>query len=207
MWAADDDVWSLDFISTLANELEMYPNAGVAMCAVKRVGETGTKYDIIRFDGGDNPNYKGLFEMATLVAAPPKKYNLFICGLFRTNILRQTMALYPDEVCQERLLLCPIALSFCFRYVDRVLFTKTVYDKVEKREWRTGDAYSEKGMRKWKFLKWIQVLSRAVLRLPDIPWHRKIYLIGPIFYKIRWKFTKISFKAVLLSKVRNFFPT
>ena len=202
MWAADDDRWSPNFVTTLVNELEGHPYAGIAMCAVKRVKGDGNQLDVIRFYGRDDPNRKNHFKMAMALAAPPKKYNLFIYGLFRTHLLKGVMSRYSDHSWRERLLLCPLALASRFRYVDKILFSKTVYDNLQKRKWRSQDP--DFNINKGDIaglVKWITLLSKAVFKSSSITWYRKLYVVGPIYGKIRWKFSKISFKSVLLNKI------
>jgi len=192
MWAGDDDQHLPVFVSTLVNELESHPEAGVAMCAVNKIDNSGEMFDTARFNGSHNPNNKSYFEMATLVAWMPMWYNVFICGLHRTNLLKQVVSKYPDDYFHERLLLCSLALSKSFRYVDAPLFNKTVYKPGKKREWRSEDPFYNKRFSERSFIKWATVLTSSVFKLHTIPWHRKVYVLGPLCRRAAWELQRTA---------------
>lgn len=184
MWAADDDLWSSDFISTLYEKLEMHPDAGVAMGAVRMVNEDGSLINEIEFTGKDNPDQKNFFNMVTTVAIPPQKHNLFIYGLFRTEILKKAMDGFNDDSCRDRLLLCLIALTAGFKHVDRFLFTKTCYNVSSVRPWRINDPVFDKNKLRFHTLKWVYALTKATVLSRHIPLIRKTYIVGPLYRKL-----------------------
>lgn len=194
MWAAVDDFWYPNFISTLLNELIKYPDVGVAMCAVERVREDGTFHDLIRFNDKDNPNRKS--HLAMCLAFPSLlKYNLFINGIFRRNILNRNSSFPTDEVsAADRWFLCILSLKTKFIYVDEVLHVRTI---------RTGhfserypdDQYGKtkrKSKEKTFDFQPIFYLTRNILRTNVIPRHRKCYLplilFKYVFFQMRLKF-------------------
>lgn len=132
MWTADDDIWKPEFISSLLTELQNHPEAGVAMCATDVVGEDERLIRTIRFNKKDNPNQFGYYRMLTGLTAwgrKFRKYNLFILGLYRKQLLQDTYRWYM-EVARgdtDRFLLCLVALVTRFRYVDRILYVRTTY--------------------------------------------------------------------------------
>lgn len=124
MWAAADDFWSPSFLAALIQELEVNPDAGVAMCAINRIHEDGRPLDTIRFSGRDNPNELTYFGTLCRTLSP-RKYNLFIYGLYRTELLRNAMTVFPDTLGGDRQFICQLALATRFRYVDEILHVRT----------------------------------------------------------------------------------
>ena len=185
MWVAADDYWLPEFVSVMANELEAYPEAGVAMCAVDRVLEDGTLFDTIRFCGKDDPNQKTYYQMVMGLASP-RKYNLYIYGLFRTMLLRRAMPLFPEIIGNDRWFMFQIALATRFRYVDRVLHTRTVHNQpfhVRLPDERTSKMLNED---KWVDFKVMLALGRMLCRSSVIPWYRKAYIPAIMFRYVRW---------------------
>lgn len=137
MWAARDDAWCPGFVAALVRELDAHPEAGVAMTAVDRVFEDGALHDRIRFVGDDDPNRK---DHAALIAATlsPLKYNLYVYGLFRADLLRKATAICPDLPAWDRWLVLVVAFASRFRYVDEVLHVRTVYRGARKSQLKDG---------------------------------------------------------------------
>ena len=185
--ASDDDYWSPKFISTLVNDLESHPDAAVSMCAINRVDTNSNLVDIYRFSGTDNPNKKNYFSTATVVSWQPKWFNVFICGLFRLEVLKRARFLFPAHLSHERFILCTIALAHRFRYIDKPLFYKTIYHRDQKREWREIDPYFSTRFSQRSFFTWTAVLAKAIWQFEDIPLHRKLYIVGPIFRRLSWE--------------------
>jgi glycosyltransferase involved in cell wall biosynthesis len=177
MWAADDDYWLPKFISILVNELNNHPDSGTAMCAVESVHEDGTPHRTVRFSQKDDPNSKTFLSMA-LGLASPAKYNLFIYGLFRRELLLSAIKLLPKIQASDRWLLLQISLAARFRYVDDVLHIRMVYEKPYHERYPADElvksqiAYEQK----WFDFETIPVLARMISRSAIIPWHRKLYI-------------------------------
>lgn len=130
MWAAADDYWAPDFVLTMINELERHPEAGVAMSAVDLVDEESALVATVRFEGALNPNsfdHHQMFLAVTALGRKIRKYNFFIYGLFRRDILSKAMRFYVDTVAGDRLFICMMALITRFRYVDKVLHTRQTH--------------------------------------------------------------------------------
>jgi glycosyltransferase involved in cell wall biosynthesis len=191
MWAACDDYWEPEFIKKLVNELESNPGAGVASCAVKREYSDGSLIDLIRFNGRDNPNNLSSFQVAVKLLGPSEqikqlKYNLFICGLFNYEAINESLTVSENNLSfGERAVLSPIALAYRFRYVDEVLFIKTVHEKPYWERQPEDDFIKKKKRRKYyehyyRIILWIA-------KSPTIPLKNKIFIFV-ILYFIVYRF-------------------
>ncbi len=174
MWAAADDYWDPQFLRATVEELEARPEAAVAMCAVKRVGEDGEFRDLVRHEGRSNPNDMGHLRLALALAAG-QPYHIFIYGLFRTPFIKEAFHNFPNVAGGDRLCMCQVALATKFRYIDRVLHVRQVSDEP------ITVRYSEEELGKiWKhpLAGWIQVLSIVPYfsRSTLIPPHRKLWI-------------------------------
>ncbi len=184
MWAADDDYWEPSFLPVLFNELNKHPDSGVAMCAVESVHEDGTLHRTVRFSGKDDPNSKNFLSMA-LGLASPVKYNLFIYGLFRRELLFSAIKLLPKIQASDRWLLLQISLASRFRYVDDILHIRMIYEQPYHERYPADElvenqiAYEQK----WFDFATIPVLARMICQSAIIPWQRKllVFIILPYF--------------------------
>ena len=201
MWAASDDFWEPDFVETLVNELEADPLAGLAFCAVKRIYPDGNQRDIVQFNGIYNPNELSNFQVAASLLSPIRevkdlKYNLFVCGLFRHVALKGIFSTGDDVLAYgERALLAPLALAYRFRYMDKVLFVKTLYNESYKE--RNPDDDFVKAKKKLKYWEYYAKLIRLIMRSPDISWVHKqfvfvifYYMVIRFTYKLKKKFPR-----------------
>jgi glycosyltransferase involved in cell wall biosynthesis len=175
MWAAADDRWHSAFLSTLAEELERHPEAGLAMCATNRVRPDGTLLDTIRFAGNDDPNRQSHVRTFFGVTSPKKKkYNLFIYGLFRTALLQGAFGSFTVAPNGDRILIGVLALATRFRYVDRVLYTRLVHGSAVA----TGAPERSQSWEQKSQVAAVLKMGEAVFRSSLIPWHRK--LLAPV---------------------------
>lgn len=169
MWADDDDCWLPEFVGTLVRELELYPEAGVAMSAIDRFCEDGTLFDQIRFNDG-NPNNKSYYQMMKKLLSLSKRYNLFICGLFRTHLLKKAVHSFFEVLSLDYLLMCPITLATHFRYVDRVLYKRLVHIPNQKGTIMKKTSISPIDLRV------LSTLAHGICTSDIIPRRRKLYL-------------------------------
>lgn len=199
MWAADDDYWYPEFISTLVEELEKHQEAGVAMCAVNRVYQDNTLMDTIQFKGKDNPNYRTFYQMMKSLTSS-KKYNLYIYGLFRTKILKKIIFLFPDTPLLDRLFICQIAMATKFRYVDKILHTRLIHDMPSTIR-LPEEKFNKMQRNKFYYFKISSTLGKTILKSPIIPWYRKLYT--PIaMIRIVW----FSVLPMIYSVVKKIIP-
>jgi glycosyltransferase involved in cell wall biosynthesis len=192
-WAAGDDYWEPEFTATLVQELEANPNAGVALCAIGRQYPDGKQRDIIRLDSNNVSNIR----IAAKLLSPrerikDQKYNLFICGLFRHEAIRSVLSRGDGIISYgERAFLSPIALGYKFRFVDKVLFVKTVYEANFKQ--RNPDDLYVQHKKKIKYWKYYSRILVCIAKSPNIPWMRKLFvfvILYYIYYKLTYKLKK-----------------
>jgi glycosyltransferase involved in cell wall biosynthesis len=174
MWAAVDDSWYPAFVRKAVDELERNPDAGVAMSAIDRVWDTGEPMDRIRFVDCDDVNRKGYYATTKGVTST-KKYNLFIYGLFRTELIKEAMRFTPEVPAWDRLVMCQIALATRFRYVDSVLHTRMHHKQPSVV--RLPDEPFNRLQReaRWLEVKILSEFARMLVRSSVVPWRRKLY--------------------------------
>ena len=190
MWAAADDYWHPQFISRLLPLLRSDPRIGVAMCAVERCYPDGSHFDMIRFSGSRNPNGMGHLKLVNIIMSGAK-FNLFIYGLFRTNLLQRAMQQFPDVLGGDRQFICQIALACRFAYVDEVLHTRTHHPNHED-DYRA--ILGNKGTLRRQLLSFANMLLNSRV----IPWWRK----GMIPW-ILIQYLHFSFKQKLAQLLRK----
>lgn len=186
MWAAVDDYWFTEFVSSLVEEMKKHTAAGVAMCAVHRVLEDGTLFDIVRFPGRKNPNHKSFLGMA-LGLATSLKYNLFIYGLFRTQLIKSALPA-PIIDSGDRWFLAQFALSTRFRYVDNVLHVRRFHRKPYQDRYPDDELgrIKKESEKRWFYFRPVLILYRVLSRSKIVPKHRKIFIpivLGYLFCK------------------------
>ncbi|UCF93502.1 MAG: glycosyltransferase family 2 protein [Desulfobacterales bacterium] len=201
MWAGSDDFWQPDFIRTLVRELESDTRAGVALCAVQRAYPDGSVEDTVQFDQVRDPNNFSNWQMVANLLSPKarikdRKYNLFICGLFSREAVRGTLD-FADEILSygERAFLSQIALAYKFRYVDEVLFVKTIYRQPFK-ERQPDDQYVQ-AKKRLSYLRYYYQIMVWTNKSPAIPWRRKWfviviphYMLHKFIYKLQKRFRR-----------------
>jgi glycosyltransferase involved in cell wall biosynthesis len=198
-WAADDDYWEPEFIGTLVNELESDPSFGAALCAVNRQYPDGSLKDVIRFDGKNNPNKLSHLQVGSKLLSPNKlikslKYNLFICGLFKHEVISNTFDNRDNILIYgERAFLLLVALMCRFRYVDEVLFWKTVHEKQFKDRHPDDDFVKKK--KELSHQEYYYRILMTILKSPNIPLFRKFFIL--LFpYWIGWRFARKQKKRI-----------
>lgn len=191
MWAAADDQWKPEFIASMLAELEANPEAGVSMCAARRLRPDDTFIDEIRFPGRLDPNPKSNLSMS-LSMISSVKYNLYVYGLFRRETLTKAIAGSREMPSSERWMLCRMALGRRFRYVDEILYIRTNH-RIHFAKRYPGDPY---GLAKRRSearivdLRPVADTFRIVLKANYIPFRRKLFLPLVLarlsYYKIKW---------------------
>jgi glycosyltransferase involved in cell wall biosynthesis len=202
MWAAVDDYWHPSFIRELLKELEKHPEAGVAMSAVDCISEDQNSFYTISFPGTKDPNRFGYLGM-TLKLASLLKYNLFISGIFRTELLKNISPLLAGIPSSDRWLLLQIALAGRFRYIDKPLHTRIIRNE-ELHQRYPEEEYSRKRKifdRKWFDFEPIPVVAKIIYNSPIIPPHRKLYipiiLLFIFYYRLKLGILRMSKSLIL----------
>lgn len=171
MWAAVDDFWYPAFVRSAVEQLEAHPDAGVAMSAIDRVWESGELFDEIRYHGANEKNHHEL----VLALTSPEKYNLFVYGLFRTELLRAAMPFVPQVPAWERLLMCQIALASTFRYIDEVLHLRMHHPTPSHVRLPDEKFNKLQTQERWVTAKILLAYARMLARSSIVPAHRKLY--------------------------------
>ncbi|MBM4423645.1 MAG: glycosyltransferase [Chloroflexi bacterium] len=178
MWAAHDDMWLPDFVSSLAAELEVDPGAGIAMSATQIVDQSGKYLRTVRFDGDNNPNLLNHFQLLLRLIGwgrAKTKYNFYIYGLFRRELLARAIGFLEDTYVGDRLFISHMALATRFRYVDRLLYIRT------EQALSPYERYPDENFARlaheplWRSLKPALQLGRAIVNSRLVPFHRKLY--------------------------------
>lgn len=191
MWTSVDDVWRPGFVAAMVQELDQNPSGAVAMSAIGYIGkndpvdserfrEGGEKYPVggvERFRGQRDPSAMPPLKLA-LELASLRKYNLFVCGLFRRSVLQGLTSPFPDSVSPERIMLTELALSRSFRYVDEILYHRQLHEDEHERRYPDG-TYARlvaRGLVGDLHYAWTLFISLALS--PAVPLHRK--LLSPL---------------------------
>jgi|GEM_PF-2286697 len=195
MIPAGDDLWEPDFISTLVNELENHPEAGLAMCAWHHKEEDGTHLDSFSFKPEDknNPNNMTYLEMviqaATNVGINKIPYVNFLLGLFRTDFLKLAMSIpIPELPAPDRLLLCQISLATKIRFVNKFLFIKTIHPEPLAVRQSHNEYIKIHNTDKLSYTSTWLAMEPYLWASKAIPDHRKcmIPLVSEVFMKTNW---------------------
>jgi len=134
MYAADDDWWEPDFVRLLFNELEMYPEAAIALSALNIVDEEGNLIKPVRLDQGDkSPNdlgYLGMFlRLMLLWGRGTKSHHYYMYALSCKDFVKNIRRFVVRGLFADRMLVATMALATRFRYVNQVLFYKTRHSR------------------------------------------------------------------------------
>ncbi|RED37983.1 methyltransferase family protein [Rhodopseudomonas thermotolerans] len=169
MWAADDDVWLPDFMSLTSAELDAHPDAAVAMCAVKRrEGAEGDVIDVLRFPYVNKEMGGTRFGNFRLMTSS-SKISLFVYGLFRTELMKKSILLFPHTLGGDRQFMCQFTLSGDFRFVDSVQYVRSIQSS---HEW----SYRRNSSRPSVLLKQMASFISLMVRSPIVPAAQKVKL-------------------------------
>ena len=197
-WAADDDMWESNFVSTLKDILDKNLDYALAMPSMKQVFADGQVYKNVFFEGSKNLtrlSYLEIFKMA-IRKNPPIEFLYY--GLWRTDALKKLMFNkffdgFPNTIAHDKTLMYEASLSYHFYITSDVLWYKTVHREVFFERYSTDSKkmfLDAKGY--WKFV-W-----GAIKRLtfsPNISHQRKLLLPYFIFL-IVWSEKKNLFREL-----------
>src|SRR3989344_5556782 len=171
-WAADDDMWELNFVSTLKDILDKNLDYELAMPSMKQVFADGQVYKNVFFEGNKNLTNLtclAIFKMA-IRKNPPIEFLYY--GLWRTDALKKLMFNkffngFPNTIAHDKTLMYEASLSYRFYTIPDVLWYKTVHREVFFERYSTDSKkmfLDTKGY--WKFV-W-GAIKRLILS-PNIP--------------------------------------
>lgn len=144
MWAAVDDNWEPSFISRLVEKLEGDEKIAVAQSGTLIVAKSdlNTIRDCVRFDGELNIESLPMLRVTCKILSPIK-YNYYIYGLFRRELLIEAFAFIPGVPSSDRLFLLQFPLAgYKMGYVDAPLYIRTIQELPTYIRYQ-GDAYCD----------------------------------------------------------------
>ena len=194
MWAAADDRWLPGFVSALVAELNLHPEAGVAMCGVERIREDGTLLDYVRCPEVINSHAMRQFTLAMALASG-RPYHLYFYGLFRTDFIRRAFTGFPMVVLGDRLFVCGLALATDFRYVDQILYIRRGHDQSIADRY-VGEELGRIWTDRFGYIKLVANVGPYLMWSRIIPWQRKFF-IPILVLKFAWMHRKRIRRAIL----------
>jgi glycosyltransferase involved in cell wall biosynthesis len=176
LWSANDDMRKPAFLSTMVNELEQHPAAGVAMSATELILEDHSHFGDVRYLAGADPNDMSHFRLMVRSAGlgrGRKKYAVFIYGMYRRDLLASAMRFFEDTLFSDRLFVTMMSLVTRFRYVDEILYIKMRHPKYQMRyPHEKADNLATTYLKRYRI---VGTLMRMIWRCDLIPLHRKMY--------------------------------
>lgn len=169
MWAAADDEWHPDFVKSNFLKLTASNKVAVSFCGIecRKIGENNIqKIDLSKLNNINN-KYDLIRELLT-----QKKYNFFIYGLFKKNILKQCFSHQCEFI--DRWLLLPIALSgYKIVATEKVFYYRTVYNqKINERHSKSKSkinvGYFALFKSSWNSSNWIENVLNRKLSLKEL---------------------------------------
>ncbi|MGD0002798.1 MAG: glycosyltransferase family 2 protein [Anaerolineaceae bacterium] len=179
MFAAHDDRWSPEFISSLLLDLGGHPESGVVMSALDVVDEENQLIKPVRLDQGDkSPNELGYFSMLLRLmmiwGGSTKSHHYYFYGLFRRSFLQKTFGFYVDTAFGDRMFIALLCLATPFRYVPKVLFYKTRHRDNQLYRYPT-ESFTKAFHSFSKLFSAISGMASMIILCPLVPWRRKVY--------------------------------
>ncbi len=176
MWSANDDLRKPSFVTSMVNELERHPQAGIAMSATELVMEDGSHFGDVHYQGIADPNKMSYFRLMMRSAGlgrGRKKYAVYIYGLYRRELLQSAMRYFEDTLFSDRLFVTLMALITRFRYVDETLYVKMRHPKYKIRyPHEKADKMSVTYLKRFSI---VGILMKMIWRCDLVPFHRKLY--------------------------------
>lgn len=207
VWAAADDEWHPEFISALTEALERYPRCQLAMSSyVHRLPDGKLRRVVFSEEIHRNKDIAIYQLMRRLITGNPivkskGKYNLFIYGLYRADVLKKILANHRDVFnFGDRLLPALVIAMGGGRCVDRFLFTKV------QNELPYALRSPDDPLRRTKQSYYNSILKTLLLfwRSPVLPFYGKMIalLVLAEVWNYRIKFRVISAIRLIFPKIR-----
>jgi glycosyltransferase involved in cell wall biosynthesis len=181
MWAACDDYWHEEFVSSMLKEHSVSNNVAVAMCTTRCVDEDGRLVYVQGFSGRLNPNTMSILRSLVSVGRVRYKFNYVIYGLHKTELLRKVFPSIPKTLSSDRLLALVVPLVGSIRYVDSEMYIRRVYTRPYH------ERYDDESGQNKKMLGYLSRglvalrLFRSVAEIDVIPWYSKPLITVSIF--------------------------
>jgi len=179
MWAAVDDLWESSFVSQLVGKLESDAAFAVAQSAIMNVSESGLeKISYVQFDGANNPEKCTALQLTKKIVSP-LKYNFYIYGVFRRDLLVEAFRYCPRIPSSDRWFLLQFPLAgYKFAYVDEPLYIRTIADQPLYLRYPNEPLGEnvKKIQLKYFDLSPILAVYKMILRSSIVSWRRKFFL-------------------------------
>jgi glycosyltransferase involved in cell wall biosynthesis len=127
MWAAVDDSWDKSFIGKLVNKLESNDSFSAVQSATMNISESDFEViGYVRFNGAKNPEKCSMLQLTNKIVSP-LKYNLYIYGLFRRELLAEAFKYFPSVPSSDSWFLLQFPLAgYKLAYLDEPLYIRTI---------------------------------------------------------------------------------
>jgi glycosyltransferase involved in cell wall biosynthesis len=122
MYAQDDDLWDLECIEVLVTELENHPDCMLAMGKSAYVDTDGTIWRVFDFN-----------HMNLITFIFGERIAFLWMALWRRELLQQFDYDREDICGKDIIIMAEAVLSYPFRYVDKLVYYKTIYHDKEKK--------------------------------------------------------------------------
>lgn len=209
LYASQDDIWAPSFISRMIETLETPPGAIAAMCAYRIIYPDGEDAGMVRLEPEDWPQRHGHLVNAISVVSKrgqrmrPLKTNMFVHGLVRLGIFRESLRSVADNYLNERQLVCQFALAGRLVHVDEVLFTKQ--QSRQSLFERHPRLVLKRQSMLFPHLGYIALLCMSLLRSRIVPKRRRLYIV-PISVAFLWETVALETYARLLGVLKKTLP-
>lgn len=180
MWAAHDDYWEPKFLERLVGTLEQSPTAVAAQSWVRWVSEDGRTTHDLRLYGRDLPENQSRLALAVSILTGRSwehsrkiKNNMFVLGVLNRAKFTAALDAHRKVYANERQILCQLALSGEFCYVDQLLFHKTFHSRKLHERRPASDAMVIVQMNSTAWDRLVETLV-AIARSPIITFGMKV---------------------------------
>ena len=184
VWACQDDYWHPKFLERLVRALEQSPKAICAQGWVRWFSEDETRYHDLRLSGRDLPERQSRLGLATAILTARSqegnrhgrsvfKNNIFMHGVWDRAAFAVALKAHGKPFFSERQILCQLALSGDFRYVDEMLFRKIFYNVPLERRRPATDATVAARVQKHRWPELRDTLA-GIWRSPRVPLRLKL---------------------------------
>ena len=185
MFAAVDDFWAPQYLTTMVNELELHPECDLVRCASERFNEDGSKFDIVQFFDNENINDMSQFKLV-FRAVSSENVCYYIYGLFRTECIKSLFnKKIPQVFGADFLFIIHVFMSSRVRYVDKILSSIQLHQKPISERYSDSEDGKLHGTR-FRYCKMAIQLGPYLLLSPIIPQSKKTWIPILVIKQLFW---------------------
>lgn len=190
VWASQDDYCEPEFLERLVDVLERSPNGVCAMGRSRRVSKDGGASQEFRLSGRDLPERQSRLRLAiSILVRRTHRWALYIHGVCDRVAFETALDAHGKTLSDDRQIVCQLALTGDFRYVDQLLFHKVIAD-VPLRERRAATDTTVIAKNQRNRLGELRETVAAITRSPLISPTTKLIappILYTAFYSYRWE--------------------